>query len=108
MTRMRLASAVLALAAPLLLSACGDDPKPKAPAAGQECPTDGTINAQPVPTIREAVEPYMEPGHKFRIAERFSDTATVQLRADQGGLTPVVITLVKTAEGWTTTSVARC
>ena len=108
MRTMQLRSTIVALAAPLLLVACGDDPKPKAPAAGEECPTDGTITAQPVPTIREAVAPYIEPGHKVRIAERFSDTATVQLRADQGGLTPIVITLVKTPEGWTTTSVSRC
>ena len=100
---------LLVLVAPLLvLAACGDDPKPKAPAAGQACPTEGTIEAPPVPTIREAVEPYMQSGHKFRLAERVSDTATVQLRADKSEVTPVVVTLVKTADGWAATSVARC
>ena len=115
MTRsVRLRPAVVALltAAPLLLSACGgDEQEPPSKAdlePGNACRTEGTIEAEPAGNLRSAVEPYKEPGHRLRISERFGDTAEVQLNPGGSGATPAQLTLVRTAEGWVVTSVARC
>jgi hypothetical protein len=97
--------ALLVAAGTLLLAACGDDEPPtrsKDIEPGTTCRTEGTIEAQPASSIQAAVEPFREPGDKLRIAERFGDTAEVQL----GGA--VAVTLVRTGQGWVVTSVVRC
>ena len=110
MTAMKLRSAVLALVVPALLAGCGGDepPRVKNSNPGPDCRTEGTIEAQPVPTLDEAIAPYREAGHKKRISEKHSDTATVLLTAKESGPAPISLTLVRTEEGWTVTSVQRC
>ena len=106
--------AVVVAALPLLLlGACGGDEPPKrAPASeaddNPDCQTEGTVEAQPAASLQAAVEPYREPGHTFRIAERVSNTAEVQLGGDGAGLSDAAVTLVKTGRGWVVTSVRRC
>lgn len=109
---MRVRVPALVAAAPLvLLSACGGDEPPTRPQdieAGPTCKTTGTIEAEPARNLRAAVEPYLEPGHKLEIQERFADTAEVRLDSGQAGPDPATVTLVKTGQGWVVTSISRC
>ena len=106
--------AALAAVVPLLwLGGCGgDEPPSRTKAKDQDtnpsCTTEGTVEAQPASSLEAAVEPYREPGHTFRVAERVSGTAEIQLGGKNGNPPDVVVTLVKTAEGWVVTSVRRC
>ena len=106
--------AVLAAAVPLvLLSACGGDEPPARTTAKDKdtnpsCETMGTVEAKPAPSLQSAVDAYREPGQTFRIAERVSGTAEVQLGGNKTGLSDSVVTLVKTEDGWVVTSVKRC
>jgi hypothetical protein len=108
---MRIRRTVLVAVAPLLLTACGGDEPPtrsKDIEAGPTCKTTGTIEAQPVAELEQAVEPYREPGDKLRVTERFGSTAEVELRGGSQGEIPTKVTLVKTGQGWVATSVIRC
>jgi hypothetical protein len=103
-------SVVLAVVVPALLAGCGGDdpPRVKNSDPGPECRTEGTVDAQPVATIDDAIAPYRQPGHRKRISEKHSGTATVLLTAKESGPAPVAVTVVKTEEGWAVTSVQRC
>jgi hypothetical protein len=103
-------SVVLAAVVPALLAGCGGDepPRVKNSDRGPDCRSEGTVNAQPVATIDDAIAPYREPGHRKRISEKHSGTATVLLTAKPSGPAPVSVTLVQTLEGWAVTSVQRC
>ena len=105
---------VLLAAVPLLLlGACGDDEPPKRVAPkdmddNPSCTTDGTVDAKPAASLEAAVQAYREPGHSFRLTEKVSNTAEVQLGGEDGGLADVVVTLVRTKQGCVVTSVRRC
>ena len=109
MTTMWLRRTLVALAVPLLLSACGGvEKKVRQQEPGPPCKTEGTVESQPAGSIDAAVAPYREPCHRVRITERHSDTATVLLEAKESGPEGVAVTLVRTEEGWAVTSVQRC
>ena len=106
--------AALAAAVPLLLlGACGGEEPPirstaKDKDTNPECRTADTGDAKPAASLQAAVGPYREPGQTFRITERVSGTAEVQLGGDDGGVPDGVVTLVKTQSGWVVTSVRSC
>ena len=109
---MRRRAAVLLAAIPLLLlTGCGDDEKPtrsKDIEPGPTCRTEGTVEAQPAASLEAAVAPYRDAGDNLRIAERFGDTAEIQLRAGDTDRVSASVSLVKTGRGWVVTSVVRC
>jgi hypothetical protein len=104
----QLRNAALVLAVPFLLGGCGGDEatRVRTPDAGPTCTTDGTIGADPAPTLKAAVAPFQQPGQSLRISEKLTGTATVQLK--DGPKVTAVVTLVHTDDGWAATSIARC